>query len=117
MKAKIALLCQMDADPPELELSWYLNGRLNERRPLSAHRRVYEGHEQNGSETKWSERSPLGGQREQSPMGKRKPTTITSQLNYQVETNLDYGRLYCLARNSLGEQKLACAYDIKPVGE
>lgn len=44
-------------------------------------------------------------------------TKGTSQLNYLVDTNLDYGYLYCVARNSIGEQKRACIYEIRQAGK
>lgn len=44
-------------------------------------------------------------------------TKGTSQLNYLVDTNLDYGYLYCVARNSIGEQKRACVFEIRQSGK
>ena len=37
-----------------------------------------------------------------------------SQLELNIETQSDYGQLFCVAKNSIGEQKRACVYTIEP---
>lgn len=38
----------------------------------------------------------------------------TSQLELDIDSQFDYGRLYCVAKNAIGEQKRACFYTIEP---
>ena len=142
LRASARLLCRMDAEPLDesLEFTWYLNNSHNERRVLFSGK----AQQQAGSGDS-IDRSPLdspaqlnnleGQPGEQTTMpvtattGSRlaplnleqpaKATTSTaqSQLSYSPDSSLDYGRLYCLARNSMGEQKRACVYDILQPGK
>lgn len=134
----------MEADPPELELSWYLNNSHSGRRLL------FSGHTSAGPAS--GEQAPAessnrtlvvegatlsldgatsaptsqgGGAAAAAteagaPIALAKTVARTqaqSQLNYLVESALDYGRLYCVARNSVGEQQRACVYDIQQPGK
>lgn len=56
-------------------------------------------------------------ERQRTSKSKADYTKGTSQLNYLVDTNLDYGYLYCVARNSIGEQKRACVFEIRQAGK
>lgn len=103
-------LCRMEADPAELELSWYLNNSQSERRLL------HTGENRNQRSNEHQTNSTTA-----SRLGKASTTTTTttltsSQLNYLVESNLDYGLLYCVAKNSIGQQKRACVYQIEQPG-
>lgn len=114
----------MLAEPAEgLAFSWYLNwsdGNPNEGR-LIQHQRAElapeasQSDEANKLATDHKDQS--SSDRRQTGRDGAKQLQTSSQLNYLVETSADYGRLYCFARNSIGQQKRACVYEIRPPGE
>lgn len=131
---QVRFLCRMEADPADLELSWYLNNTINERRPLFAGNNNGNGNNYPPGNAQLNHKpssdhwrvpfKPIASNsvnnNKTSRLVARTQKTVlsghsaSSQLNYLVDTHLDYGRLYCVARNSMGEQKRACVYDIEP---
>ncbi|XP_064474767.1 hemicentin-1-like isoform X2 [Ornithodoros turicata] len=83
----IAVSCEVDADPANVTFSWTFH---------QAHRN-YEMAPANMSAT-------AGGD------------PLRSVLMYSPKTDADYGTLYCLARNSIGDSLQPCIFQITPVG-
>lgn len=142
--SKGKFLCQMEANPGDVEVSWYLNNSYSERKLLLKEQTQItssdldapdrdsnlaksltsgdntttidnsdnHNNNNNNNEIQPSVPVPL------LPLGRIKNNDrVSSQLNYIVDSPLDYGRLYCVAKNSIGQQKRACIYEIKPPGK
>lgn len=80
------MLCEVDADPPEVNFHWSYNGT---------------------SEPQRAEAASLSFE----PSG-----SMTSIGRYTPHTEFDYGTVYCWARNSVGAQSKPCAYSIVAAG-
>lgn len=101
LKARAHFRCQMLAEPADqVEFTWYLNNSHNERKVLSSGA----PHEQ---------ATTMGD----SGAAHSAARVASSQLSYQIESGLDYGQLYCMARNAIGDQKRACVYSVEQSGE
>lgn len=98
--ARSRFVCQMEADPSDLEFSWFLNNSLGQRQPLQP---LPAGESVSGGP-----RSGENGPRSATSGGRR-----SSQLEFQPDSALDYGQIYCEARNSIGAQSRACLYEIR----
>lgn len=111
----------MEANPAnELEFSWYLNNSDGRRTLLLAkqlnnplNRKQDHDEQLDNQSAEANRRSRLSLKHKASSSGE----SASSQLTYSLDSQLDYGRLYCLARNSIGEQRLACVYEIQPPGK
>lgn len=92
LKARLNLDCLMAAEPlDDLQFTWYLNNSHNERRV------VFESAAPDTME----------------PNGSAMAAGRSQLRPYLLESELDYGRLYCVARNSLGPQRRACVYQLE----
>lgn len=108
-------------------MSWYLStsgGTNNDQagrqpnRPPAGNDRLPNGHRNRSTHLTWpSNEAPIEAQahwRRLITTGKSVKDKSSSQLNYQVNSSSDYGLVYCLARNSIGQQTSACAYLVQP---
>jgi len=120
--AHLDFRCQWAAEPAErMEYSWYLNNSFGERRLLAADTSSSGGQER--PEVAGATPDSLGrrlhfelGGRATVAAGSPSSSRRTSQLSFRLESGADFGQLYCLARNELGEQKRACVYNLRPGG-
>lgn len=194
LNTKSRFLCRMAADPPEVEITWYLNNSHTERRVLATRQadKIFSPSlaknrkPQVGSASATAtptQQSPLDMEQSSGPPSSRlkpasynnnnnkleetingdgdesprrnfggKPASrkyggdvagkveveaekelttrpmapptatedlvmVSSQLEYLVDSELDYGQLYCVAKNSIGEQKVACVYELQAPGK
>lgn len=125
---RTSLLCRMDADPVEgLEVSWYLSAN-NDQLGLQPTKQLDGQQQSRPTHLTWPPERQAGATSIEAqshwrklitaPDGKSEQHASTSsQLNYLVESGADYGLVYCLARNSVGPQARACAYQIQPPGK
>lgn len=109
LRSRARFVCQMEANPAgeELEFSWFLNNTLGQRQPLQPL--------PVGEPTSQPPPPPDNGQRGGSNRIKsnQQMQLDSSQLDFQPESGLDYGQIYCEARNSIGTQHRACLYEIR----
>lgn len=90
LKAEINLDCAMSAEPVVgTHFTWYLNNSHNERRVI------------------------FDSEAKETAHNRSQEQVAVSQLrHWTIETALDYGRLYCVASNAIGQQKRACVYQV-----
>ena len=129
LKSAVRFRCEMLAEPADrVEFVWYLNNTSQERRVLlsTADTMAASGAQtpsepervgRNGSATLRPDTNRArAGRLQVAGPGRGRSRLASSQLNFRVETSSDYGQLYCVARNSAGEQKRACLYRIEQSG-
>lgn len=100
----------MEADPAsgELQFSWFLNNTLGQRQPLQAL-----ATEQLTATARPPDKAKGSSAGQAKKPEQRQQRLSSSQLEFQPESELDYGQIYCEARNSIGPQSRACLYEIK----
>lgn len=115
LNGRASFRCPMLAEPAgQLEFVWYLNNSLNARRPLWRSTATAEGGAENQAELGDEFDSMRAGAGAQKAARRSRDRVAVSQFQFSVASQADYGRLYCLARNAIGEQKRACVYTIEP---
>lgn len=117
--------CPMLAEPSDqVEFVWYLNSSSNERRLVftetpaatladdSIDVEAPQGGRnaaRSGADFEAMRAGPAGLR----AAGRRRPQVAVSRLLFGASSQADYGRLYCVARNAVGDQKRACFYTIE----
>lgn len=130
-------LCQVLADPPQVEFTWYLNNSFSDRRFLARGLSISQAHNKNsktnnnkGEEfkqqqqaTSWHHHHATNEtnqqQHYQSPEATylvAGPNLAKSRLILRPASELDFGQIYCVARNELGEQRNPCLHGIRSSG-
>lgn len=101
---RIRFVCRVSADPTDLEFTWYLNNsQTGERRLLAKlngeenRLRLNEGIQNNSTSSK----------------AKISAGQSLSELIFAPLNHLDFGQIYCVAKNELGDQTNSCSLTIK----